>query len=181
MFFPVPDYMFNRFEEITPAFLTALGVRCLLCDIDNTLVTYDDVLPTESVLRWLSSLKEADILVILLSNNKHERVLRFAEGLDLAWVAKAGKPLIKKARKALKEAGIPPKRTAVLGDQLFTDVWVGKFLGAAATLTVSPIRDKKSLFVRGKRFLERPFIAFYKRREAKKQKFGQKSGHKEER
>ncbi len=173
MFLPIPDRIFPDFEALTPAILKESGIRCLLSDIDNTLVTYDDERPTEKLLDWLASLRENGITVIFLSNNNEERVSRFAEGLGLSHYAKARKPFAKKARHALAEAGFTPEESALLGDQLFTDIWTGKALHLAATYLVPPIRDKKSLFVRGKRLLEKPFIASYRRREAKK---SEKSG-----
>lgn len=167
--FSVPDYMFNSFRDVTPAFLKSLQVRCLLCDIDNTLVTYDDAVPTEAVLTWLSAMKENGITVIFLSNNNDERVKRFTESIDNAWSADAGKPRTKKAKQLLDKLGFSPEETAMLGDQVFTDVWTGNFLGVRATLLVPPIKDKTNLFFKSKRVLEKPFLARYRRREKKKQ------------
>ena len=168
MSFSVPDYMFDSYAKVTPEFLKGLHVRCILCDIDNTLVTYDDAEPTEGVLSWLSSMKENGITIIFLSNNKPKRVAKFTEQLDNKWFADAGKPRAKKAKKALAELGFSPQETAVLGDQVFTDVWTGNFLGVKATLLVPPIKDKTNLFFKSKRFLEKPFLARYRRREKKK-------------
>jgi predicted HAD superfamily phosphohydrolase YqeG len=53
----------------------------------------------------------------------------------------------------------------VLGDQLLTDALAGKALGLTV-LIVPPIRDKKTAFVRFKRWLERPYIkAYHKKHE----------------
>ena len=38
----MPDYVFGSYKEVTPEFCRQHGIRALLCDIDNTLVTYDD-------------------------------------------------------------------------------------------------------------------------------------------
>ncbi|HPU18295.1 MAG TPA: HAD hydrolase-like protein, partial [Bacillota bacterium] len=57
--------------------------------------------------------------------------------------------------------GISPERTAVLGDQLFTDVMAAKRLGIRA-IVVTPIKDKKSLLFRIKRACERPLLRKYK-------------------
>ena len=45
----LPDHLFGSFSEVTPEFLASLGVRALMCDIDNTLVTYNDAEPTPAV------------------------------------------------------------------------------------------------------------------------------------
>lgn len=170
MAFSVPDYCFADFSEITPNFLKNEGIRCILCDIDNTLVTYDDATPTVPVTEWLTALDASGITVIFLSNNTAERVSVFTESLNNPWYAPAGKPLTKTARKALKIHGFTPSETAVLGDQVFTDVWTGNFIKAKLTLLVPPIKDKTSLFFKAKRFLEKPFLARYRRRQKHKAK-----------
>ena len=52
----LPDHLFGSFADVTPAFLSSVGIRALLCDIDNTLVTYDDAEPTPEVLSWFDAL-----------------------------------------------------------------------------------------------------------------------------
>lgn len=175
MAFSVPDYVFGRFDEVTPSFLQSIGVHTVLCDIDNTLVTYDDSCPTDAVLTWLESLKLAGITLIFLSNNNEQRVKLFAKDLSLDAYPKAHKPCTGKARQALKRIGASPKETAVLGDQIFTDVWTGRFLGVRAAIVVPPIKDKTSFFFRFKRWLEKPFQAAYRRREKKRQQKSQRS------
>lgn len=169
----VPDCIFETFDEITPAFLKEHGIRCILCDIDNTLVTYDDAEPTERVLAWLSLLRSEGIDVIFLSNNKSDRAKIFAEKLPNKHYAPAKKPLTKMAKRALAENGYTVSECAVLGDQIFTDILTGDFLGAPLTLLVPPIKDLTNLFFRTKRFLEKPFLRSYRRREEKRKKDNQ--------
>ncbi len=45
--------LLSSFADVTPSFLQENGIAALACDIDNTLVTYDDAVPTEAVLHWL--------------------------------------------------------------------------------------------------------------------------------
>ena len=56
----------------------------------------------------------------------------------------------------------PLENTVMLGDQVFTDVFAGKRMGLRAIL-VKPIRDKKTLFFRFKRWLEIPVLKTYNR------------------
>ena len=51
---------------------------------------------------------------------------------------------------------------ALLGDQLLTDCLSARRLGVPCII-VPPIRDKKTLFFRCKRALEKPFLAAYRR------------------
>lgn len=153
----MPDYIFDRFSDVTPEFLARIGVRALIIDIDNTLVTYDDAEPPEHVLSWFSALKGAGISASLVSNNTHERVNLFNRSLGLDVYPDSGKPSTKPLLLAMAAMGSSANDTAVLGDQLLTDVLAGKRLGLRA-IVVPPIKDKKTMFFRFKRMLERPFI-----------------------
>ena len=77
----MPDRCFDDIYMITPEFLLAEGIRAVLLDIDNTLVTYDDPEPTEPVIKWLNSLAENGISAAFISNNHRERVERFNSSL----------------------------------------------------------------------------------------------------
>ena len=59
--------------------------------------------------------------------------------------------------------GILPEEAALMGDQIFTDVWAARNAGIRAIL-VPPIKDKRDILTRTKRLLEKPIIKKYKRR-----------------
>ena len=163
-----PDHRFRDVYEIDPEWLRDLGVRAVLIDIDNTLVTYDDPEPTAPVLGWLGKLGDAGISVAFISNNERERVERFNSMLGFVAEWKAGKPLTGKSRRAMNALGVSPRETAVIGDQIFTDIRLGKKLGAGVTILVEPIKDKKTLFFRFKRLLEVPIKRRYEKIRGKK-------------
>ena len=147
----LPDAYFARFTDITPAFLQARGIDALLIDIDNTLAPYEEPDPRPETAAWFAALAEAGIRAALISNNHADRVERFNAALALPTFPDAHKPLPRTAR------------AASLGDQIFTDVACARFCGMQAIL-VPPIRDKRTLFWRIKRALERPIIAAWRRR-----------------
>ena len=159
----MPDVYLDDIYAITPAFLKERGIRAVLLDIDNTLVTYDDPKPTASVLAWLSSLKEEGIEAAFISNNHKERVELFNEELKLFATWDSKKPSGRCYRAAMKHLGTNKENTAVIGDQVFTDVWSAKRLGLFCIL-VKPIKDKTSLFFRAKRALEKPILRRYLKR-----------------
>lgn len=163
--FLFPDRMFESFAEITPERLAELGVRALVCDIDNTLVTYDDPEPTEEVLRRFEEWTRAGIGIAFVSNNDKARVERFNKNLGYPAFAEAGKPSPRPLRLAAEAMGVAAGECAMLGDQLFTDVLAGRLAGFQCLL-VPPIRDKKTFFFRFKRALEAPILRFWRRREA---------------
>ena len=157
----VPDHYFDTIYEITPELLKREGIRALVLDIDNTLVTYDDPDPTPSVLRWVEEMRAAGISLAFVSNNSsRERVERFNRPFAFFATAKSGKPGTKYVKKAIAFMGAETKTTCVVGDQVFTDIFVGKRMGTRSIL-VKPIKDKTTLFFRCKRKLEKPVLRRY--------------------
>lgn len=157
-----PDYMFHTYDEITPQFLKKIGVSAVLSDIDNTLAPYEMPEPDEKIIAWAKSLAENGIKLALISNNSPERVERFNQRLGIPAYPDSHKPGVKILKKALAELGVENgcSSVAVVGDQLLTDVAAARRLGAKAII-VPPIRDKKTLFFRFKRALEKPIIKKY--------------------
>lgn len=160
----LPTKIYGDIYAITPEELTSLGIRALILDIDNTLVTYDDPKPTENVAAWLDKMHSSGVQTAFVSNNHAPRVESFCEGLGCYFHADAGKPSRRYLREAMTHMGTTVSDTACVGDQLFTDVWAGKRCGMRAFL-VPPIKDKRTLFFRAKRLLEVPFLRLYHKRQ----------------
>jgi len=163
----LPDRMFSGYNEITPELLASLGAEALVCDIDNTLVTYDDPEPTEELYAWFDRMAAAGVKIAFVSNNNAARVEGFNRSLGYIAFADAGKPSAARIRTAMEQMGVTPDKTMMLGDQIFTDVLAGRLAGLRCLL-VPPIKDKKSLLFRFKRALEKPLLRRYRHLEAKK-------------
>ena len=159
----MPDYMFRTFDEVTPDFLQGLGVCAILSDIDNTLAPYEQAEPDERILNWITSLNDAGISIALVSNNDRERVELFNRSLGVPVYWKCGKPLKKNLLLAMEGLGGTAETTVMLGDQLLTDALAAHNMGVRC-LIVPPIRDKKNAFFRFKRWLEKPVIRKYKKK-----------------
>ena len=56
-----PTYMFARYDDVTPEFLSEHGIRALLIDIDNTLAPYEQPDPDERIHAWFDLLAENGI------------------------------------------------------------------------------------------------------------------------
>ena len=162
----VPEYVFENYMQVRPEFLKALGIRALLIDIDNTLAPYEQDLPDENIVNWFSELRTAGICAALISNNDSARVELFNSLLSLPAYAKSGKPGKKTLIRAMNDMGVDASVTAGLGDQLLTDTLAVHKLGMISII-VPPINDKRTLFFRFKRRIERPFMKKYYKRKAK--------------
>ena len=158
----VPEYRFDTFDMASAEFLTSLGIRGIILDIDNTLEPYEHPLPGGHVISWLDSLHKAGIKTAIVSNNNKERVELFNKDLGMPAYAKSGKPFIGKLRAAMAAMGTDKSCTALMGDQVFTDIWAAHNAGLVAIL-VPPINDKKDLFTKFKRLLERPVLKRYEK------------------
>lgn len=75
----------------------------------------------------------------------------------------------------MDEMGVKMGNTAGLGDQLLTDTLAVHRLGMIS-LIVPPIKDKKNLFFKFKRMLEKPFIKRYKKLHKNEHEEGKQNG-----
>lgn len=162
----IPDCIFPDYRSVTVGFLREQGISALLLDIDNTLAPYEDAEPNDELRTWLRTLAEDGVRIAFVSNNRPSRVERFNRTLGYPAYPRARKPLRKIPARALAELGSTKAQTAVMGDQIFTDVLTGRRLGTR-TILVPPIRDKRDLFTRFKRLCERPILRAYIKRELK--------------
>lgn len=152
-----PERLFETIYEITPELLTEKGIKGIVFDVDNTIAPYEVEEPTHSMEAYLRSLEEHGIRYAFVSNNGGERVKRFGKKLRALLIPDAKKPSGKGPRRAMKEFGLQASEVIGIGDQLFTDCLSAHFAKMEFWL-VPPIRDKKTVFFRCKRFLEKPFV-----------------------
>ena len=149
--------------DIEPAALARRGIRLLLADLDNTLAPYGEPEPTQAVRDWAAALGEQGITLFVLSNNRHpERPRRFSQALGVPFLGHAGKPKPGGFRRAMEQMGCTPEQTAIVGDQLFTDVYGANRAGIYGIL-VKPINPKEEIQIVLKRYLETVVLHFYKR------------------
>lgn len=156
----VPEYYFETFDMASAEFLLSIGVKGIVLDVDNTLEPYENPKPTEKVIKWFETLKEAGIKAAIVSNNGSERIDLFNEELGLVAYSKSGKPKKKNVLRALSDIGVAKEDAIFMGDQVFTDVWAAHNAGIRAIL-IPPIRDKRDLLTRFKRLLEKPILKKY--------------------
>ncbi len=159
----MPQIAVNTVFDVPYEALRTQGVSGLIFDVDNTLVPYEQAEADEALRALFSRLAAMGFWVALLSNNGEQRVALFAKGLELPYVSAAKKPLKSGFHALLARTDIPPKQLAMVGDQVFTDVWGGNRMGMV-TVLVDSISPKEGLFCRLKRWAEQPIRTKAKRR-----------------
>ncbi len=159
-----PHYLLPDVFALSDDMIEALGIKGIIFDIDNTLVSYTTPKPTEKILALLAHLQEKGIQVAIVSNNNRNRVAYFAEGLGLTAYHRSAKPLGIFLHKVRRQFGLPSKEIALVGDQVFTDALGANWAGMISIL-VEPIELKENAFFRFKRSLEKPIIERKRRKD----------------
>lgn len=155
-----PSRYIENVKKITLELLKEKKIKGLILDIDNTLIDYDKNL-LEGTKEWCDNLKENNIKLCILSNtNKVKKVEKVAKILNLEYIYFAHKPSKKGFLKAQKLLGLNKEEIAIVGDQIFTDVWGGNRVGMYTILT-KPIDKRDILLTRLKRPFEKIVINNY--------------------
>lgn len=157
MSFPFfPDIILPALTDITPEMLTARGIDFLMLDFDNTIVPYTTDVPTEEMRAWLARMQKSEIGLCVVSNSKRDRVRKFCQTYGLDWITHAKKPFLRGIRECLATYNLSPERTALVGDQIYTDV-LGAKSGGLTAILVTAIHNH-NILLKLRHVAELPFI-----------------------
>ena len=155
-----PDYYFDDIFQIPYGELLQNNIRGLIFDIDNTIAPYEESQPSAKVTALVKRLQRMGFNVCLLTNNTNKRLELFTKPLALYGSANAAKPFTRGIKKAMKQMSTKASTTAIIGDQLLSDIWGGKNAGIT-TVLVKPLSNKDFIYVRLKRRIERWLLRRY--------------------
>ena len=158
----LPKFLFPRLTDITPGFLHREHIRLLLMDFDNTMLPYTTNVPTQELLDWLEGMKAAGITLCIVSISHKARVPAFSDAYDVSCVIRAAKPGTRGIREAMERFGAKQSETALVGDQLYTDVLGAKRAGVTA-LIVKSIHNH-TIWLKLRHLLEVPVLAMARKR-----------------
>ena len=158
----IPDIYQKSIYDINYQKLKQKGIKCLLFDLDNTLVPVNVDVPTKKV-KELFTVLEKDFKVIILSNSGKKRLIPFKEGLNVDVSASSHKPFKKKYLKIMKLYKFEYHEIAAIGDQLLTDICGANQVGITSIL-VNPLGDVEKFCTKINRFLENFIYRKLKRR-----------------
>lgn len=151
-----PDEMVGRVSEIDLEALAGRGIRGLVLDVDNTLVPWGTTELAPDTVQWVARARER-FAICLLSNSVRGRRMRVvAERLQVPGLAAWGlrrKPFRGGVRAALARTGTRPEQTAMVGDQLLTDILAGNRVGLY-TIWVRRITGREFIGTRFNRLVE---------------------------
>ena len=136
----IPKLCVESVYDINFNSLYDAGKRIILLDLDNTLISYDVSYADEKLKNLLSDLKKLGFKLMVISNNKHERISNFCNDVKIEYVTSAKKPFKKGFKIALKRLNCTNKKEVVsIGDQLMTDILGSNRMGFDSIL-VRPLK-----------------------------------------
>lgn len=150
----VPDVYSESIFTVNYKKLYMNGIRFLLFDLDNTIMPYDQKDVDDKTICLFEMLKKNGITPIIFSNSPKKRVARFAQKLDVEYVSSAKKPFSKMFLETLKKYKFKVNETAIIGDQLLTDIKGGNRVGII-TVLVNPISSYDPIWTKVGRMRER--------------------------
>lgn len=157
----IPNDYRRSILEVTPEYLRERGLGGVILDIDNTLIGHNVPIPTAEVMALLDKYRQSGIRMCVVSNNRRQRVADFCEKIGVEhFVWDALKPAARGYEEAAEIMGLPPEKTAAVGDQIYTDVWGARRAGCYAVLLRPIHKGKEGAFIAFKRLLEKPVLLY---------------------
>lgn len=152
-----PQLMVARLTELSPGFFDARGLRAVILDLDNTLVPWRGVEIAPEVRAWVAGCRDAGLKLCICSNtHRPRRLAQLAAELEIPYIEGVAKPRRSGFLRALALMGTGVADTAVVGDQIMTDIWGGNRCGLL-TILVEPLSRVEFI---GTRVVSRPVEAF---------------------
>lgn len=152
-----PDMYVKDIYSIDYKKLETYGIKCILFDLDNTLVPSFKKKPTRKLKDFIERLKDMGFKVIIFSNSNKKRLTPFKKILEVDCSYSSKKPFQKKFKKVLKEYKYSQSEVAMIGDQIVTDIYGGNKMGIF-TVLVKPINKKEMFFTKFNRVIEKKVI-----------------------
>lgn len=115
--------------------LKDMGIKCLLFDLDNTLIEARSTIPTKETVRLIEGLNK-DFDVFVISNSPTQRLEKIKNNLPINYYAWSFKPSKRNFRKVLKKYS--KEEIILIGDQFVTDVFGSIRVGIKVVL-VDPL------------------------------------------
>ena len=153
-----PKQTANSIFDINLHDLKDKGINAIILDLDDTLLAKTSTDITPKLYAFIENLKSLQFRVVISSNNRFPSRVQFvANTLELPHIALAFKPLPAPFEKALTLLKSTKEETAIIGDQLFTDILGGNLFGIH-TIMVKPLTPETNTLRQFMRSMEKFFL-----------------------
>jgi len=140
-----PDLIKRQISDVSIEWIKSNNFDLVILDVDNTLVLKGTEIIDENTDNWMKELRNSCNTILICSNNTRSVAYRLSKRYSCYGFNLALKPFKIKVEQFLKRNRIEYKKACVIGDQLFTDIWLGKRLGIHTILIQSDRRKDYGL------------------------------------
>ena len=149
----IPNMYKKSIQDIDYEKLKEQNIKCLMFDLDNTLLKVHKSIPKKETFDLIKKLKK-DFKVIIISNNTSKKRLKTAaDYLKVDYIKFAMKPFSRGFRKVRTMYNFSKDEMCLIGDQLMTDVLGGNRYGVY-TILVDPLSNDELKVTGVNRFFE---------------------------
>lgn len=149
----VPDIYQQDIYNIKYGILQSRGIKYLIFDLDNTIATIKEKVPSEEVKNLFKDLKKMGFKLFIASNSLKTRVKPFHDELNVNYIYSAKKPHINKINELILENKIGLDEVAMIGDSMMDDIVCGNTIGIT-TILVDQMNKLEFPFAKLKRIKE---------------------------
>ncbi len=158
-----PDERVARLAAVDLDELQRRGIRGLLIDLDNTITPWHSREVADEVLEWLRQARARFAVCVMSNTTKLQRLAQLRGKLGVPTLGFMHKPFALSFKKAMRALDTEPQTTAMIGDQLFTDIFGARRLGLY-TILVRPIGRDEFIATKLLRLVERAAFRLLRRR-----------------
>lgn len=148
-----PRYYVDSLLDIPLDSLKKQNISAFIVDLDNTITEWNSNDVRLEVEEWFRRIKDEGFRACILSNNGEQRIKSVAERLGIPFIHRAAKPRRGAFRRAVEVLGVGADHTAVVGDQIFTDILGGNRTGLF-TILVKPLAKQEFIGTKINRTME---------------------------
>ncbi|MCT7728119.1 MAG: YqeG family HAD IIIA-type phosphatase, partial [Lactobacillus iners] len=124
-----PTYTIDSIYNLDINALKNMGIKAIFSDLDNTLLAWNNFETDDSLQKLERRLADADIKLIVISNNSSERISKVLDVYRIEFAARARKPLPIGINNAIAKYKLNKSDVLMVGDQLLTDIVAGNLAG----------------------------------------------------
>ncbi len=159
----IPTYHTTSLFSVDPNFFSKLGIKYVLSDLDNTLDSFKNKLPSNEAKEYKNKLEALGIKLIIASNNNGTRVKKYSNALGVEYYSSLGKPFGFVLKRILHQKNINFNECILVGDQIMTDIKCGNACGIKTMLT-EPLVNEDQWQTKFNRIFDRPIRKKLKRK-----------------
>ncbi len=150
----IPNMYQRSIFDINYRKLKEKGIKCIIFDLDNTLLLVKENVPNKKVCYLIKKLKKDFNIYIMSNNSSKKRLNKAASMLKIPYISFAMKPLSFGFNKIMKKHNYKSQEMCMIGDQLMTDI-LGGNRANVFTVLVDALSKEELKLTSFNRFLEK--------------------------